>query len=529
MYIKLPNQYQFTSKCIIIYQKVLKMGFFDISDEKYCNMGVNQFNKRNYSKALKYFEDALKKNPHNVNAWNGKGSAIFNMSNWGDSLECFDKALEINPTHPMALLNKATMLFRRSQFNESLKFYNKYLEINPNHRTSLLNKANILTRITRFTEAIDCLNKIQQINESIKEDYSSKNEYFNLLNRILNDKGIALSGLREYDESMNMLDKALEIIPGDARALNNKKITQIEKKLFESGDFIYIDKFAKKHDDVFRYGVVGYRYAEEYYTSKYNYIWIRGGIGDGNIEIELQRFQDLLKSKGYIINQELLMALLKNSIEIQSYNSFKEKILFNSPRTIEEYVDNYIDIFGESNEYHTEIQYLKKLIKEQGYPFVEISIDDMINNRKKGLELRNFERSLLDDDESMSINEIDELSGYEFEIFTKILFENMGYKSYHTKLSGDQGADLVLKKSGEITVVQAKRYSNKVTNSAIQEVVASIKYYNAHKGAVITNNGFTDSAFDLAYANGIELIDRNKLSELITKHPVNRTDLEKNI
>jgi restriction system protein len=54
-----------------------------------------------------------------------------------------------------------------------------------------------------------------------------------------------------------------------------------------------------------------------------------------------------------------------------------------------------------------------------------------------------------------------------------------------------------LKKFGEITVVQAKRYNNKVTNKAIQEVVESIKYYNAHKGAVITNNEFTDSAIEL--------------------------------
>ena len=103
----------------------------------------------------------------------------------------------------------------------------------------------------------------------------------------------------------------------------------------------------------------------------------------------------------------------------------------------------------------------------------------------------------------------------------------MGYESYNTKLSGDQGADLVLKKFGEITVVQAKRYNNKVTNSAIQEVVASIKHYNAHKGAVITNNEFTDSAIELANSNNIELIDRTKLSELINKHPVYKTHLEK--
>ena len=67
-------------------------------------------------------------------------------------------------------------------------------------------------------------------------------------------------------------------------------------------------------------------------------------------------------------------------------------------------------------------------------------------------------------------------------------------------------------------VIQAKRYNQKVSNSAIQEVVASIRHYKADKGMVVTNNEFTNEAIDLAKSNDITLIDRKQLKEWLTKY-----------
>jgi len=94
----------------------------------------------------------------------------------------------------------------------------------------------------------------------------------------------------------------------------------------------------------------------------------------------------------------------------------------------------------------------------------------------------------------------------------------MGYTVEQTRLSSDQGADLIISKFGEKLVVQAKRYGQKVNNAAVQEVAASIKHYRADKGMVITTNYFTLSAVELANSNNIELIDRDKLETLIRKY-----------
>ena len=82
-------------------------------------------------------------------------------------------------------------------------------------------------------------------------------------------------------------------------------------------------------------------------------------------------------------------------------------------------------------------------------------------------------------------------------------------------LTGDQGADLLLSKSVQKVVVQAKKYSNKVTNKAIQEVFAAKAYYNAEKAIVVTSSSFTDSAIQLALSNDVELLDNARLSKAI--------------
>ena len=109
------------------------------------------------------------------------------------------------------------------------------------------------------------------------------------------------------------------------------------------------------------------------------------------------------------------------------------------------------------------------------------------------------------------IRQIDAMTGEEFEELLKAHFEKLGYHVSLTPASNDYGADLILKRDGEITAVQAKRYQAKVGNSAIQEIVAAKSYYKANKAMVCTNSYFTSNAKALAFANNVELWDRNTL------------------
>lgn len=106
---------------------------------------------------------------------------------------------------------------------------------------------------------------------------------------------------------------------------------------------------------------------------------------------------------------------------------------------------------------------------------------------------------------------IDNLSGVEFEYFLANVFKGLKYEVELTAASSDYGADLIIKKNNIVTVVQAKCYSSTVGLSAIQEVLGAKGYYNADTCLVVTNNFFTDNAYNLAISNSVELWDRNTL------------------
>lgn len=139
-----------------------------------------------------------------------------------------------------------------------------------------------------------------------------------------------------------------------------------------------------------------------------------------------------------------------------------------------------------------------------GFIFYDVFRDDIKKHKTK----KNQQKG-------RTISLTDHMSGIEFEDYLCFIFQKRGYDVNTTPKSKDYGADLILMKNGETTVVQAKRYKDKVGVRAIQEVNASIPYYNANKAMVITNSYFTSNAKSLAIANQIQLIDRDKLENII--------------
>ena len=112
-----------------------------------------------------------------------------------------------------------------------------------------------------------------------------------------------------------------------------------------------------------------------------------------------------------------------------------------------------------------------------------------------------------------TIDDIDLMSGVEFENFLYKYFKKLGYSCETTKASGDQGVDLIAIKGESRIAIQAKCYSSSVGNHAVMEAIAGMKYYKANQCMVITNSYFTKTAKDLAQVNNVVLWDRKILIE----------------
>lgn len=114
-----------------------------------------------------------------------------------------------------------------------------------------------------------------------------------------------------------------------------------------------------------------------------------------------------------------------------------------------------------------------------------------------------------------STRRIADMTGEEFEDFVANLFRKMGYIVKKTSRTQDYGADLILYKDGLKIVVQAKRWKQRVGVKAVQEIASAVKYYNADKGMVITNNLLTKPAYKLAHCLDIELWNGYQLLDFI--------------
>ena len=143
------------------------------------------------------------------------------------------------------------------------------------------------------------------------------------------------------------------------------------------------------------------------------------------------------------------------------------------------------------------------------------------------IEKKRYISNLLNSDgrPRVSIQTTDSMSPAVFERMVAVLFNSMGYDAKVTKLSGDQGVDVVADKKGRRAVIQAKCYSGSVGNGAVQEVVAGKQYYHAVDAYVVTNSTFTKSAIELARANNVVLWDRNELAAMLERYVVYISEL----
>jgi hypothetical protein len=241
-----------------------------------------------------------------------------------------------------------------------------------------------------------------------------------------------------------------------------------------------------------------------------------------------------LANKGLTLTDFELMDVIAEIRREGELEYMKKKVLINNPTSSDECIKNFIEFFGPGS---------KVLISDHCYSQNNLRIKNILieilknNFNYRGdfdsdfiriinqVSLEKFERSLTGDHSSgnrITINDIDRINGYEFERVLKELFQKMGYQVIHTPLSKDQGADLIVEKFNEKTVIQAKNCQDNVTNKGVQEVFTAKEHYKAQRAIVISSSGFTQSARDVARTTNVILWDRSILSTMLDENPIFR-------
>jgi restriction system protein len=119
----------------------------------------------------------------------------------------------------------------------------------------------------------------------------------------------------------------------------------------------------------------------------------------------------------------------------------------------------------------------------------------------------------------LKIAQLGSLTPESFEEFVAELFEALGYEVETLGGSGDEGADLRLRRrDGLLAVVQCKYHKRGVVGSPVlQKFLGTIHHTLSHKGFFVTTSTFSLAAEKFAAEHPIELVDGPRLIELVNQ------------
>ncbi|MDH6134834.1 restriction system protein [Kitasatospora sp. MAA4] len=115
-----------------------------------------------------------------------------------------------------------------------------------------------------------------------------------------------------------------------------------------------------------------------------------------------------------------------------------------------------------------------------------------------------------------------QMDPYAFERLVRELFTAMGYETWRTQNSRDDGLDAVAIQRDPLGVtvfaIQAKRTKNVVSPEVVRALLGTLKDKQATRGVLVTTSWYGKTSRDFAHRHQLDLIDGRNLKALLLDH-----------
>jgi serine/threonine protein kinase len=173
-----------------------------------CLEGDALLKQQHYSQALHSYEEALRMDPRNFHAWNGKGTALYSQGNYRKAYEAYQRAIEIQPDNPVVWVSAGLALNRLQRYSQALVHFERALTIEPQYVPAWNGKADAQLDMNMPDEAIN----------SYEQALGYEPNSFQAWNGL----GNARSFVRDFAGAVDAYSRALLINPRSAVAWCNK-------------------------------------------------------------------------------------------------------------------------------------------------------------------------------------------------------------------------------------------------------------------------------------------------------------------
>jgi tetratricopeptide (TPR) repeat protein len=184
-------------RAIFDYNQVLKLDPNDV--DAYNNRGVSYDNKKDYDRAISDYNQALKLDPNNVHAYINRGISYYNKKDYDQAISDYNQALKLDPNNVHAYINRGISYDNKKDYDQAISDYNQALKLDPNNVHVYINRGISYNNKKDYDRAISDLNQALKLDPNNVYAYASQCE-------IYGDKG-------DYDRAITDCDNAINLSP----------------------------------------------------------------------------------------------------------------------------------------------------------------------------------------------------------------------------------------------------------------------------------------------------------------------------
>jgi tetratricopeptide (TPR) repeat protein len=195
-----------------------------INPDRLLSVGGARQNKGDSRGALIAYNNALKMQPNNPDAYFRRGVLYYDMKNYQAAYSDFNQVVRLSPDSAVAFMNRGLSQDLMQKNQEAVKDYTKSISLNPQYAAAYLNRGAVKNELGDYQGALTDLN--QAIN--LKQNYA-----LGYLNR-----GDSYIGLQDYRRAIADLDLAISLKPDNALAYSlrgyaYRKLEQYERSILD--------------------------------------------------------------------------------------------------------------------------------------------------------------------------------------------------------------------------------------------------------------------------------------------------------
>jgi tetratricopeptide (TPR) repeat protein len=128
------------------------------------NRGLVWRAKQEYDKAIKDFDEAFRLDPHTARAFNNLGIDWHNEKEYDKAIKDFDEAIRLNPKYADAFNNRGFAWYNKQEYDKAIKDYDEAIRLDPENALAFNNRGVLWSAKQEYDKAI------KEFDEAIRLD-----------------------------------------------------------------------------------------------------------------------------------------------------------------------------------------------------------------------------------------------------------------------------------------------------------------------------------------------------------------------